>query len=101
MSDYDEGDVPEAIEIGQDVFDAEGNSVGTIRGWDEDGFFVTTREGIDALSVEHEHTTPGSGTAELMWRCSDCGEMGDIHDLPEECPDCGAERERLFYWTED
>lgn len=39
---------------------------------------------------------------ESMWRCGDCGAMRALgDDLPEECPDCGARKERLFYWAED
>lgn len=99
MSDSEDGS--DVMEVGQTVYDADGTELGTIRGWDDDGFFVTTREGAAALSVEHEHPTPAGGTAELMWRCSDCGEMGDVADVPDECPSCGGPRENLYYWTED
>lgn len=38
----------------------------------------------------------------VMWRCSECGEMGRLDDeLPEACPACGAEREELYRWEED
>jgi rubrerythrin len=37
-----------------------------------------------------------------MWRCWECGEMGQIEgDLPEACPACDAPREELYYWAED
>lgn len=37
-----------------------------------------------------------------MWRCWQCGEMGRIEaSLPDECPDCGASKEELYYWIED
>jgi len=40
--------------------------------------------------------------AHAMWRCGECGEMGQLEDeLPTECPECGAQREELFYWEED
>jgi ABC-type ATPase with predicted acetyltransferase domain len=27
-----------------------------------------------------------------MWRCENCGEVGELEDgLPSECPDCGSE----------
>jgi hypothetical protein len=100
MADSD-SEIPDAVEVGRPVYDAEGTEIGTIRGWDEDGFFVTTREGYAALSVEHEHPVPAHGEAELMWRCSDCGEMGDIEEMPDACPSCDAAKERLYYWTED
>lgn len=89
------------VSPGETVFDEDGTSLGTVRGFDEDGFYVTLREGMDALSVAHEHTVAAYGEAELLWRCSNCGEVGDVHDVPEACPSCGAERERIYYWTED
>ncbi|WP_436928623.1 DUF7130 family rubredoxin-like protein [Halosimplex halobium] len=86
--------------FGQTVFDDEGNRLGTIRGFDEHGFYVTTEEGIASLG-QHLSTTADSGEAELMWRCWECGEMGDIEEIPDTCPACGAERESIYYWTED
>ncbi|WP_049981953.1 DUF7130 family rubredoxin-like protein [Halolamina rubra] len=38
----------------------------------------------------------------VMWRCSDCGEMGRLaEELPETCPACDADREELYRWEED
>jgi hypothetical protein len=90
-----------AVGLGVAVYGEDGERLGTVRGYDEDGFYVTTREGIESLSVTHEHTVATRGEAELVWRCSNCGAVGDIEALPEECPDCAAEREYLYYWTED
>ncbi|WP_415378617.1 hypothetical protein [Halosimplex sp. TS25] len=92
----------EEIEIGfgQAVYDDEGNQLGTVRGFDEHGFYVTTDEGIAALSGEHL-ATGEAAEAELMWRCWECGEMGDVEDLPDACPNCGAAREDIYYWIED
>lgn len=78
-----------------------GTRLGTVRGFDGDGFFVTTREGIAALSVGHERAGHEFGEAELVWRCSQRGAVGGLGDLPVECPDCAAPREDLHYWTED
>ncbi|WP_254864369.1 DUF7130 family rubredoxin-like protein [Halovivax gelatinilyticus] len=87
---------------GQTVYDADGIPLGTVRGFDTDGFFVTTREGIESLSVEHVKSGQSWGEAELMWRCMECGEMGEIAGgLPDICPECGTEKENLMYWTED
>jgi rubrerythrin len=36
-----------------------------------------------------------------MWRCWNCGAMGQIDEIPETCPDCGAPKEDIYYWTED
>jgi|SRR5699024_10441750 len=90
------------VEVGTTVYTDDGEKVGTVRGFDEDGFFVTTREGVESLSVEHERAGGSFGEAELMWRCSNCGEMGKLDDdIPDTCPNCGAPKEDLYYWTED
>ena len=90
------------VTLGTEVYTEDGHRIGTVRGFDQDGFFVTTRAGIEALSVEHERAGHELGEAELMWRCSECGEMGDLSDgLPDSCPNCGGPREDLYYWTED
>lgn len=92
---------PTVVDIGEPVFDAEGNELGTVRGFDEDGLFVTTRDGIESLSVAHGRAGGAFGEAELVWRCSSCGAVGDLESLPEACPECGAPREHLYYWIED
>jgi rubrerythrin len=89
------------LTVGQTVYDDDGTEIGTVRGFDEDGFFVTTRRGIAAMSIEHERAGHEFGEAELVWRCSQCGAVGDIDELPAACPDCDAPREDLYYWTED
>lgn len=89
------------VDVGQRIFDEEGTELGSVRGITDDGFLVSTREGIESLSVEHERSAPDVGEAELMWRCADCGEMGDIADLPETCPNCGASREEVYYYVDD
>lgn len=92
---------PDGIGLGDRVFDADGNEVGTVRGFDEDGVYVTTREGIASLSVTHERAGHAFGEAELLWRCSECGAIGPIEDFPDSCLECGAAKEQLYYWTED
>jgi ABC-type ATPase with predicted acetyltransferase domain len=89
------------VTVGTTVYTEDGRALGTVRGFDEDGFFVTTREGIASLSVEHERAGHEFGEAELMWRCTQCGEMGDVEAMPDSCPNCGAPKEELYYWTED
>ena len=101
-SETEASDEAEALSFGQTLYDEDGNPVGTIRGMESSGIFVTTREGTESLSVEHARSGHDFGEAELMWRCMECGEMGKIeNDLPEECPNCGTEKENLMYWTED
>jgi rubredoxin len=88
--------------IGTTVYTEEGEPLGTIRGLGDNGFFVTTRDGAAAMSVEHERSGHEFGEAELAWRCGDCGEMGKLDsDLPDTCPSCDAPKENLFYYTED
>ena len=87
--------------VGLVVYAEDGTKLGTIRGFDGEGFYVTTRDGIVGMSIEHERAGHEFGEAELMWRCSNCGEMGDIEALPDSCPNCGARREEIYYWTED
>ena len=91
-----------SVGVGETVYDEAGEELGTVRGFDEDGFYVTTREGIVSLSIEHERAGHEFGEGELMWRCSNCGEMGELDEgMPDECPNCGVPREDIYYWTED
>lgn len=94
-------ETPPTVGVGQPVYGESGRKLGTVRGFDEGGFYVTTRDGIEALSIEHERAGHEFGEGELVWRCSNCGEMGDVADLPDECPNCTFSREYLYYWTED
>lgn len=101
-SDDVSDDEIERLDMGEPIFDSDGNRLGKIRGFDDAGFYVTMREGYEAMSVEHVRSGKEFGEANLMWRCMECGEMGRIEDgLPEECPNCGESREALMYWTED
>jgi len=100
MADDHESAQDLGIGFGETVYSEEGVALGTIRGFDEHGFYVTQEEGIESLSSEH--VTPGlSGEGELMWRCWNCGEMGELEEIPEECPNCGAPKEDIYYWVED
>lgn len=89
------------LDLGEAIYDNEGRKLGTIRGFNEGGFYVTMREGIEELSIHHARSGHDFGEAELMWRCTECGEMGDVEDIPDTCPNCGAPKEALYYWTED
>jgi len=90
------------VTFGTTVYDEDGRELGTVRGFDESGFYVTVEEGIQSLTIEHERTDGRFGEAELMWRCWECGEMREIdRELPSACPSCGARKEDLYYWTED
>jgi hypothetical protein len=90
------------IAFGETVYDEDGAALGTVRGLDEHGFYVSTVEGVVAMSTEHEAGSK-AGIKELHWRCWDYGELGRLEatDLPETCPDCSAPREELYYWQQD
>lgn len=87
------------VRIGTPVYDEDGAILGTVRGMDEHGFYVSAEEDIEVLA--REATTQGPSTDALMWRCWDCGEMGQLENMPEECPACGAPKEDIYYWQED
>lgn len=89
-----------AVDFGQTVYTEDGEELGQVRGFDQHGFYVTTDEGVAAISVGHEADTR-SGHKELHWRCWDCGEIGKIDEMPEQCPSCGAPEEDLYYWQQD
>ena len=91
-----------ALSFGQVLYDDAGRPVGSVRGMEAGGVFLTTREGVESFSVQHARSGHAFGEAELMWRCLNCGEMGDLGaDIPDTCPNCGVDREELMYWTED
>ena len=87
-----------AATVGQRVFDSDGEPLGVVREPTSGGFVVA----VDTGQPESHWSTSGEfGEAYLMWRCMECGEMGDIDSLPDKCPNCAASRESLYYWTED
>lgn len=88
---------PAATELGQFVYDDSGTELGKIQGFTEAGFEVSIHEHV---SLEHE---PGQAFGEgyLMWKCTNCGEMGKLDGMPEECPNCGAPKEDLYARIED
>ena len=88
---------PAEIAVGATV--SSGAELGTVRAFDTDGSFVTTREGIESLPVEYERASHTPGEADLMWRCSDCGEMAELDDTPGACPNCDAPKEHRCCWT--
>lgn len=63
---------------------------------------VITRTGAERLIVEHARSGHEFGEGEFMWRCMECGEMGQIKEgLPDRCTGCDEPKETLMYWTED
>lgn len=87
------------VEIGDRIYD-DGRLLGRVRGVDASGFYVLGEEETDRAPITEIRDI--TGTAYLMWRCWDCGEMGKLEaSLPDACPNCGAPRESLYYWAED
>lgn len=103
----DDGDVQaeetaDSVTVGETVFDESGEPLGRIRGYEAGGFFVSTRAGMEAMSIDHARSGHAYGEAHLVWRYRNGGEVGAIDDgMPEQCPNCGVEKERLMWWTED
>jgi hypothetical protein len=56
------------ITFGETVYDADGREVGRVRGLDEHGFYVSTANGVVAMSMEHEAESK-AGVKKLHWRC--------------------------------
>lgn len=54
------------VTIGTGVYDKDGKKLGEVRGITEDGFAVSTQEGIKALSIEHDRAGHEFGEAELL-----------------------------------
>lgn len=87
------------LSLGSTVYDEDGERLGTVRGFDQHGFYVSAADDVEVLS-EEEAPESSHGDA-LMWRCWQCGEMGQLSDMPESCPACGAAKEDIYYWQED
>lgn len=87
------------MEPGETVYNRRGRPVGRITSVTETGYEMETiEEGEDGEEI------PGKefGEGYIMWRCTECGEMGELDDgLPSTCPNCGAEKELLTSVVED
>lgn len=90
----------ESVDPGEPVYGNDGRLLGRISSLTDDGFEVETADG-DGIDQEE---LPGQkfGGGFLMWRCGECGEMGDLDDdIPESCPNCDAPREAISEVQED
>jgi len=106
-----------SIESGDTVYDDQGRVLGIVTDFTEEGFAVEVIEAGptvtesddsaasgDASEGDDTEDIPGKdfGEGYLMWRCEDCGEMGELDDgIPEECPNCGAPKEHIHMAQED
>lgn len=93
----------EALAPGEEVYDEDGQIIGQVTGYTADGVEVkTTANG--STGGDTAETVPGQefGSGYLMWRCTECGEMGDLDDgIPDSCPACGASEEAIAAIEED
>lgn len=93
----------EPIDPGETVYDEDGRVLGQVSGYTPNGFEVRTTES-GSTGEDDAETIPGQefGEGYLMWRCSECGEMGDLKGgMPESCPSCGAPEEDIAAVEED
>lgn len=93
-------DVP--IELGETVYNDDGDALGVINRFSTEGFEVSITDDDD-VADEQEHE-PGKefGEGYLVWRCDDCGEVGELEGgFPDECPSCGAPKNALVRKQED
>lgn len=84
---------------GEPVYDEDGELMGRIERVDDAGIRI-----VPAGEAEEDPTAMagrGYGEADLVWQCGSCGEIGEIESMPEQCPNCGAGREELYYLTQD
>lgn len=82
------------------MYDSDGRRIGRVSGLTDDGFKA---EAMNPEGSEIEEL-PGQefGEGYLMWRCTECGEMGELdEELPESCPNCSAPREAITVAQED
>jgi rubrerythrin len=121
--------VSDQITIAHDtaVYDEDDNKLGVVTGSTTDGFTVSVVDDVEFAGesaqtdgassseadrseavdegnqdIDPQEHNPGQefGEGYIMWRCNDCGEMGELDDgLPEECPTCGSEE--VYKFKED
>ncbi len=96
-----------SVQRNEEIYNDDGVLVGVVGDPTEEGFAVET---VGDTTVEHgdaavsEADDPGQefGEGYIMWRCTECGEMGELDDgLPGACPNCGAPKEALATQRED
>lgn len=88
-----------SITPGDEVYDESGRLLGRVSALTDDGFET---ELVEPGEAEEEIPGQEFGEGYLMWRCTECGEMGDLADgMPESCPDCDAPREAITQMVED
>lgn len=101
MENRNSADPPaDRLAPGQPLYDETGREIGVVQAITETGVEVNTHTDIDTISLKHAAST-NAGEAYLLWRCSECGECGDIERIPSQCPNCGSDKEYLYAYLED
>ncbi len=85
------------VEPGEAVYSSDGELIGHITEIDTEGIHLIPA-GKDEPTVLAGR---GYGEADLVWRCGKCGEVGELDTMPDNCPNCGASREEIYYLTQD
>jgi len=95
----------ESLAPGEPVYDDRGRLIGYVTRLTGGGFEAEIAAADEEKGGEDdEEVIPGKefGEGYLMWRCGECGEMGDLDDgMPTTCPECGASREAISPAKED
>lgn len=90
----------EPVVPGEAVYDGNGQLIGHVSRFTDDGFEAETVLPDDEDGV----VIPGQefGEGFLVWRCGECGAMDELEDgLPQSCPECGAPRPAITPVLED
>lgn len=77
------------IKPGQRVYDASSREIGRIQAITDLGVEDNIHSDVDTLSFRRAPTV-NLGEGYLLWRCAECGELGDVEQIPDLCPFCGA-----------
>ena len=91
---------PAVLDAGTRLYDGNGREVGVVRDVVGGRVEVDFHGDLEPISLRR---VPGErlGEGYLLWRCSECGEMGDIESMPDRCPNCGTAGENLYAHLED
>lgn len=100
-----EADGP-TVGAGETVHDEDGTVVGVVQRVSAGTFTVGVVDEVTTVdgSFDSDEHIPGDefGEGFLMWRCAECGEMGDLDSgRPDGCPNCGAPPEAIAKARED
>lgn len=89
------------VKPGQKVYRRDGKLLGRVEKIMGESCVI---ERVDEAEGSNEEELPGPNFGEgyIMWRCEECGEMGELDDgFPETCPNCGAPDELISAAIED